>query len=80
MSSFEVVHPHLSADVFRLLGELIGIFFLVLAHPSVHLLTLDAFLALAEGRLALDHLEDQAAQPPPVRTEGVALVLDHLGS
>ena len=53
---------------------------MVLAHSPVHLLPFDALLALAEGRLALYHLKDQAAQPPPVRAEGVALILDHLGS
>lgn len=53
---------------------------MVLAHSPVHLFPFDALLALAEGRLALYHLEDQAAQAPPVRAEGVALVLDHLRS
>lgn len=53
---------------------------MVLAHSPVHLFPFDALLALAEGRLALYHLEDQAAQPPPVRAEGVALILDHLRS
>lgn len=77
--SLSFLQPHLSADVFRLLRELIRIFLLVLPHSSVHLLTLDTFLALAERWLALDHLKDQTAQPPPVWTEGVALILDHLG-
>lgn len=40
---------HLSADVLRLLHELIRVLLLVLAHSSVHLLPLDALLALAEG-------------------------------
>lgn len=53
---------------------------MVLAHSPVHLFPFDALLALAEGRLALYHLEDQAAQPPPVRAEGIALILDHLRS
>lgn len=53
---------------------------MVLAHSPVHLFPFDALLALAERRLALYHLEDQAAQAPPVRAEGVALVLDHFRS
>lgn len=71
---------HLSADVFGLLRELVRVLLLVLAHPPVHLLPLHSLLTFAERRLALDHFEHQAAQPPPVRTEGVALVLDHLWS
>lgn len=72
--------PHLSADVLGLLWELVRVLLLVLTNSSVHLLPLDALLTLAKGRLALYHLEDQAAQPPPVWADGVALVLDHLGS
>lgn len=71
---------HLSTDVLRFLRELIGVLLLVLTHSSVHLLPFDTLLALAEGRLALDHLKDQAAQSPPVWAEGVALILDHLWS
>lgn len=71
---------YLSADVFGLLWKLVRVLLVVLAHSPVHLFPFDALLALAEGRLALYHLEDQAAQPPPVRAEGVALILDHLRS
>lgn len=71
---------YLSADVFGLLWKLVRVLLKVLAHSSVHLFPLDALLALAEGRLALYHLEDQAAQPPPIWAESVALVLDHLRS
>lgn len=70
--------PHLPADVLGLLGELLGVFLLVLTHPPIYLLALHPLLATTERRLALDHLEDQATQPPPVRAEGVALILDHL--
>lgn len=71
---------HLSADVLGFLGELVRVLLLVLTNSSVHLLPLHTLFALAEGRLSLYHLEDQASESPPVGADGVALVLDHLGS
>lgn len=63
-----------------LLGKLPRVFFLHLLHQPLHLLPLDLLLPLLEGRLALDHLVEQAAQRPPVGAEGVALVGHHLWS
>lgn len=62
------------------LGELAGVLLLHLPHQPLHLLPLDLLLPLLEGRLALDHLVQQAAQRPPVGAEGVALVFHHLRS
>ena len=63
-----------------ILGELAGIFLLHVPHQPLHFLPLDLLLPLLEGRLALDHLVQQAAQRPPVGAEGVALVFHHLRS
>lgn len=62
------------------LGELAGVLLLHLPHQPLHLLPLDLLLPLLEGRLALDHLVQQAAQRPPVGAKGVALVFHHLRS
>lgn len=80
MRSPPSLHSHLSANVLCLLCELIGVLLLILPHSPVHLLPLHALLAFAEGWLALDHLKNQATQPPPVWAKGVVLILDHLRS
>lgn len=62
------------------LWELAGVLLLHLPHQPLHFLPLDLLLPLLEGRLALDHLVQQAAQRPPVWAECVALVFHHLRS
>lgn len=51
------------------------IYLLGLQDPAVHLLPLHLLLAAAEGRLALDHLIDEAAQTPVVGAQAVYLWL-----
>lgn len=71
---------HHFAERLGVLWELAGIFLLHLPHQPLHFLPLDLLLPLLEGRLALDHLVQQAAQRPPVGAEGVAFVFHHLRS
>lgn len=71
---------HHFAEGLGILRELAGILLLHLPHQPLHFLPLNLFLPLLERRLALDHLVQQAAQRPPVRGEGVALILHHLWS
>ena len=63
-----------------LVGELGRVRLLRFADAPVDLLAFDLLLARPERRLALDHLVHQAAQTEKVRTERVALVVDHLRS
>ena len=71
---------HHFADGLGLLGELVRVYLLCLQHPAVHLLPLHLLLAAAEGRLALDHLVDEAAQTPVVGAQAVPLVVQDLWS
>lgn len=69
---------HHLAEGHGVLRELAGIFLLHLPHQLLHFLPLDLLFPLLKGRLALDHLVQQAAQRPPVGAERVALVFHHL--
>ena len=71
---------HHFADGLGLLGELVRVHLLCLQHPAVHLLPLHLLLAAAEGRLALDHLVDEAAQTPVVGAQAIPLVVQDLWS
>lgn len=71
---------HHFAEGLGVLWELAGVFLLHLFHQSLHFLPLDLLPPLLEGRLALNHLVQQAAKRPPVRAESVALVFHHLRS
>lgn len=66
------------AEGLGVLRELAGVLLGHLFDESLHFLALDLLLTLLERRLAFDHLVQQTAQSPPVRTEGVPLVLHHL--
>lgn len=70
---------YLRAERARLWGEALRVLLGHLLHQPLHLFPLDLLLPLLEGRLARNHLVQQAAQRPPVRAERVPLVLHHLG-
>ena len=78
--TFLPINAHHSTDGLGVLCKLVVVLLLFLLHPPLHLLALHSLLAGAEGRSSGGHLVNQAAQPPPVRTHAVLLVVYHLWS
>ena len=73
-------NAHHSTDGLGVLCKLVVVLLLLLLHPPLHLLPLHSLFAGAEGRSSGGHLVNEAAQPPPVGTHAVLLIVYHLRS
>lgn len=71
---------HHAADGPGVLGELLGVLLCLFVHSPLHLLTLNLLFVFFERRMSLNHLVYQTAEPPPIRTECIALRVDNLRS
>ena len=76
----EFFRTYRRAQFLHLLAELFTIFLLFCQNPPLHLWGFGMFSSRPERRLTGGHLINQTAEAPPVGTQSVMFVADHLRS